>query len=149
MIEIFPVRRRDADRLAEIHRLAFDDPWPAADIAALIDSPGVYGFAARLDGMTSAFILCRVAADEAEILTLATSPPARRRGAAAALVEAGAASALASQAVSLFLEVAQDNHGAIALYTGKGFAEVGRRRSYYRRPDGAVAAVLMRLDLNN
>ena len=149
MIDILPAKAVDAGWLAEIHAQAFDDSWSAADIATLLDGPGTYAFAARFDGAPAAFILCRVVADEAEILTLATIPAGRRRGGAAALIDAGAAAALAGGAVNLFLEVAQDNHSAVALYNGKGFVEVGRRRGYYRRPDGAVAALLMRLDLNN
>ena len=149
MIDILPAGAADAGWLAEIHAEAFDDSWSAADIATLLDAPGTRAFAARFDGAPAAFILCRVVADEAEILTLATIPAGRRRGAAAALIDAGAAAALADGAVNLFLEVAQDNRAAVALYNGKGFVEVGRRRGYYRRPDGAVAALLMRLDLNN
>ena len=149
MIEIVPARSSDAAWLAGIHAEAFDDPWPQADIATLLAGPGAYAFAARLDGEPAGFILCRVAADEAEILTLATVPARRRRGAAGALIDAGAAGALTGGAVNLFLEVAQDNHAAVALYHGKGFVEVGRRRGYYRRLDGAADALLMRLDLNN
>lgn len=137
----------DAGWLAELHALAFDEPWLATDVAVLIGSPGVRAFAARLDGAAVAFILCRTAADEAEILTLATAPEGRRRGAASALVEAAAEAARIDGASRLFLEVAEDNPGALALYRRRGFAEVGRRRGYYRRPDGAVAAVLMRRHL--
>ena len=36
-----------------------------------------------------------------------------------------------------FLEVAADNAAAQALYARAGFAESGRRRGYYRRPDGS------------
>lgn len=149
MIDVTSVSASDAAWLAAIHASAFDEPWPAADIALLMNGPGVYAFAARIDGAPVAFILCRTVADEAEILTLATAPTGRRLGAASALVAAAAAAATTVGATALFLEVAQDNRGALALYEGKGFAEVGRRRGYYRRPSGAVAAVLMRLDLNN
>ena len=149
MIGVAAAGAADAAWLAEIHRQAFDDPWPTADLAVLIDSPGAFAFAALDDGAPVAFILCRIAADEAEILTLATAPSARRRGAAAALIQASRARAAEAGANHLFLEVAQDNLGAVALYSGKGFVEVGRRRSYYRRQTGAVDALLMRLDLNN
>jgi ribosomal-protein-alanine N-acetyltransferase len=40
-------------------------------------------------------------------------------------------------AARLFLEVAEDNSPARALYESAGFAETGRRRGYYAR-DGAA-----------
>ena len=101
-----------------------------------------------MDGETAGFILCRVAADEAEVLTLAVAPPVRRRGVAGALLDRGMAVALAAGARAVFLEVATDNPGAEALYRGRGFAEVGRRPAYFSRAGGAVAALIMRLDLN-
>ena len=43
-------------------------------------------------------------------------------------------------ATAMFLEVATGNAAALALYTGAGFVEVGRRRRYYA--DGRDALVL-------
>jgi ribosomal-protein-alanine N-acetyltransferase len=131
--------------LAEIHDQAFDDPWSAPAFAALLASPGVSAFGT---GDGSGFILCRVVAEEAEILTLAVTPPLRRGGVAKALVEAGAQAAFDRGARSMFLEVAADNTPAIALYDGAGFTPVGRRVGYYRRPDGAIDALVLRRDLN-
>ncbi len=132
--------------LAEIHDQAFDDPWSAPAFADLLASPGVLAFGVE-DG--SGFILCRVVAGEAEILTLAVTPPLRRRGLGKALVEAGAKAAADQGARSLFLEVAADNAAAIALYDGAGFTPVGRRAGYYRRPDGAIDALVLRRALNS
>jgi ribosomal-protein-alanine N-acetyltransferase len=149
VIDVRPAAGADAAWLAAIHAQAFDDPWPAADIAVLMGGPGVYALAAHIDDAAMAFILCRTVADEAEILTLATVPAGRRRGAASRLIDAAATAASSRAATTMFLEVAEDNLAALALYRGEGFTEVGRRRDYYRRPSGAVAAVVMRRDLNN
>jgi ribosomal-protein-alanine N-acetyltransferase len=43
----------------------------------------------------------------------------------------------------MFLEVAEDNAAALALYTAAGFATTGRRRAYYRRPGGLLVDALM------
>ena len=52
------------------------------------------------------------------------------------------------EAKRLFLEVAEDNAAALALYKGMGFQEIGRRKKYYHRPDGpAVDALNLALDL--
>lgn len=101
--------------------------------------PGGFGLWRPGEG----FVLARAAAGEAEILTLAVLPPARRRGLGQALVSGAMALAIVrAQAEAMFLEVAEGNAGALALYRGLGFAEVGRRKRYY--PDGADALVLRR-----
>ncbi len=137
----------EADAMAEIHGRAFAGGWSAEAIAELVSGAG--GFALLVeDEAPLGFILCRAMAGEAEILTLAVDPPARRRGLARALVEAAAGAARMAGAQTLFLEVADDNPGALALYDATGFARAGIRRGYYDRgPDGTVDAVVMSLDL--
>jgi ribosomal-protein-alanine N-acetyltransferase len=85
-------------------------------------------------------ILARVAADEAEVLTLAVAPEVRRAGIAAALLRESAIAAAALGAIVIFLEVSVANTAARAAYDRAGFAPVGRRRSYYA--DGSDALVL-------
>ena len=143
------VTRADAAALAEVHAAGFDKPWTGDDILRFAEDRGGFAIAAEDDGAISGFILCRAMAGEAEILTLAVRPEHRRRGVARLLVEAAAA--LASQTVdAMFLEVAEDNPGAIALYAQTGFSSVGRRGGYYARPGApAVAAIVMRRALNS
>ena len=130
-------------RLAALHATAFDTPWTAAAFAGLLDQPGVFAVEAP-DG----FILMRAVADEAEILTLAVRPEARGRGQGARLVAEGVDAAGARGAGQVFLEVAEDNASALALYARTGFVETGRRPAYYSRPDGSrVAALLFTLNL--
>lgn len=133
-----------ADRLAALHADGFDAPWDAAEFAALLDQPGVFAIA-----LGEAFVLCRVVADEAEILTIATAPAARRLGLGRRLVEAACAFSHAQGAVAMLLEVAADNAPAQALYAATGFEPVGRRRGYYARPGAApVDALVLRRPLN-
>ena len=134
--------------LASVHATSFDHPWSAADIAELLAGPGGFGLAVRDAGDIRAFILVRAIAGEAEILTLAVAPAARRRGVASALVEGAVLAAQAAGAEAMFLEVAADNTAAIALYVGAGFARVGARPGYYPRETGAIDALVMRRDLN-
>ena len=95
------------------------------------------------------FVLARVVADEAEILTLAIDPVGRRCGTGGALVAAAAGTALAMGARNLWLEVAEDNAAARALYAGARFEAAGRRPGYYRRKDGTVDALLLHRRLNS
>jgi ribosomal-protein-alanine N-acetyltransferase len=124
--------------LAAIHAAGFPpaEVWNTALIAGHLSMPGVFALLAGTRGM----IMARVAADEAEILTLAVAPAARRRGIGAALLAAAAARARDAGAVNLFLEVAQTNAAARALYAAAGFTQVGHRKGYY--DDGTDALVL-------
>ncbi len=148
MIEVRAARPADAGLMAEVHRRADAASWSASEIAALMESPGVFGVIAAVGAAQGSFILFRLAADEAEVLTIATDPACRRRGAASALLRTSTAAAFAAGATSMFLEVAQDNAPARALYESHGFVVVGRRPRYYVRSGGAVDAMIMRLDLN-
>ena len=103
----------DPARLAELHTEAFETSWDADAFAALLSQPGVF-VVQRPDG----FILMRVVADEAEVLTLAVRPSSRRRGLGRALTVESVAAARALGAERVFLEVADDNAAARALYAG-------------------------------
>ncbi|ROU01127.1 GNAT family N-acetyltransferase [Histidinibacterium lentulum] len=128
-----------AARLAALHAAATDSPWTEADFADLLNTPGLL-----LLEEDAAFLAARTAADEAEILMLATHPSARRRGRARALLHRFHAEARTLGAARAFLEVAADNHPAAALYAAQGYREIGRRRAYYRRPAGpAVDAICL------
>ncbi len=132
-----------ASDLAAIHAESFSSPWDAAALESLLGQAGAFAVSAP-DG----FILCRVVVDEAEILTLAVRPAARRAGLGARLTQAAADIAARAGAISLFLEVAEDNAAARALYARLGFVETGRRRNYYEKTDGSrVDARLLALDL--
>jgi ribosomal-protein-alanine N-acetyltransferase len=132
-----------APAMAAIHAAAFPlaERWGADAMALEITHLGAFG----LVDPAGAFLLGRVVADEAEILTLAVAPPLRRNGRAMALLEAAIAHVRAAGARALFLEVSTGNTAARALYARAGFTEVGRRFRYYA--NGSDALVL-RLDLS-
>jgi ribosomal-protein-alanine N-acetyltransferase len=130
------------EALARLHGEAFspDRGWTAVEFSELLTQPTVQIFE-----RPQAFALVRSVADEAELLTLAVAPAARRGGLADALMRDWMSKV---RATSAFLEVAADNHAAQALYEKHGFAVCGRRRAYYARPDSAaVDALLMRAAL--
>jgi len=141
--ELRPVGPFDLDCLAALHGLCFDEAWSTAAMAGLLASPGSFGLLSITEGAPSGFALARVAADEAEILSLGVLPPYRHRGIARLLLRATAERAGDSGAQRLFLEVAADNHAARALYLREGFARVGRRPCYYRRGAGSVDALIL------
>ena len=128
-----------AAALAAIHAAAFPpgEAWGEDAIALQLALPGAFGLIDERGGM----LLGRVAADEAEVLTLAVAPAVRRRGIAAALLRAAMARGQArGGATAMFLEVATGNAAALALYRREGFVEVGRRRRYYADVVGRAGA---------
>ena len=133
------------DALAALHARAFpvQRPWTEAEFAALLASPH-----AVLLTDPMGFLLGRVLAGEAEILTVAVDPAAQCQGRGRRLLEQFLADAIAHGATQAFLDVAEDNAPALALYARAGFSAVGRRRGYFTRRDGpAFDAILMARDL--
>jgi len=148
-VKLRPVTHADGPALAELHASAFDEPWPADDILRFAEDRGGFALAVEEGGALAGFILCRLIAGEAEVLTLAVRPAARRRGIGRALLEAALVLAQPT-AETMFLEVAADNPAAVALYEGAGFETVGRRAGYYGRAGGgSVDALVMRRTLNS
>jgi ribosomal-protein-alanine N-acetyltransferase len=143
-VKLRPATSADAAVLAEMHKTAFEAPWGEGEIGALLDGPGGFALIAEDDGPRG-FILCRAIGGEAEVLTLAVDPRARRRGLGRALVQEGVNVARARGAEAFFLEVAEDNKAAIALYQALRFTWQGRRPKYYQ---GATDALIMRRRLN-
>jgi ribosomal-protein-alanine N-acetyltransferase len=132
------------DALARLHAAAFAEErpwersWSAAEFADLLEAPG-----ALLLGDGRAVLLARVTLDEAEVLTLATSPAHRRRGLARDLLLRFHHEAARRGATRAVLEVAEGNEAARALYAGAGYEAVGRRPAYYARPGGRMAALVL------
>lgn len=134
-----------AEALAACHARAFEGSgrgWSEAEFTALLAEPGII-----LVGEERGFALFREAAGEAELLTLATDPAARRQGLAARALAEGLARLRETGIGRVFLEVAEDNDAALALYRAAGFTDCGRRKGYYPRAGGAVDALVLALDL--
>ena len=125
-----------AAALAAIHGAAFPpgERWGRDAMALQLELPGVFGLVDPRGGM----VMARVAADEAEILTLAVLPEQRRQGVGRALLAEAVIVAAAHGAVAMFLEVALRNTAARGLYGAMGFTLVGQRRRYYADGDDAL-----------
>lgn len=127
--------------MAEIHAAAFagGETWDAATIGALLARPGTLAVTRGPD----AFALLQAVPPEAELLTIAVNPDVQGAGLGRALLTEAMEAAARAGCTTLFLEVADDNAPARALYGHAGFVETGRRRGYYARPGGARADALI------
>lgn len=130
------------DALAALHARCFTapPPWSADSFAALLQSPHVFLLE---DPGGQAFALGRVIAGEAELLTIATDPGQRRAGLARALMARFEGESRTRGAEAAFLEVAETNAPALALYASCGFAQAGRRPGYYVAPGASPVAALI------
>lgn len=149
-VSIIEATPAQAPVLAGLHADCFEENWPADDLSRLMTLPGaiaLLAFAPETE-RPAGFALARLAADEAEIITIGTAPAFRRRGIARRLVGRLAEMLVRTGARSLFIEVAARNDAAQSLYQALGFTAAGVRPGYYARPDGGVEdAIVMRLAL--
>ncbi|WP_417806720.1 GNAT family N-acetyltransferase [Thioclava sp.] len=132
--------------LAQLHAVCFTTPrpWSQAEFDTLLHARGVF-----LLTEPGGFLLGRVIAGEAELLTLAVDPNQRRAGIARALVAAFHEEVKTHEAQTAFLEVADDNIAARALYLATGWIESGRRKAYYNSSDGTRRdAIIMVLPID-
>jgi [ribosomal protein S18]-alanine N-acetyltransferase len=151
-IPIRPLGPFDLQALAELHAACFAEAWDAEALAALLAMPGAFALMAGEEGPSGegealGFVMVRAIAGEAEIISLGVRPERRRHGLGRRLLAAGSAEAALRGTQRLFLEVAADNLPARALYLGSGFAQIGRRENYYRRPGGETAALVLARDI--
>lgn len=142
-----PALATEATVLAAIHAEAFAPPerWGPDAIALMLQAEGGFGTLALAGAPPFGeeplgFALGRAVAGEAEVLTLAVRPGVWRAGVGRALLSALLEAARARGATALFLEVAEGNAAARALYAAAGAEAAGRRRRYYA--DGGNALVL-------
>lgn len=144
-MHVEPGETGDAGDLARLHAAAFYRGWPESEFTAWLADPAVTPCYVLADGKRriGGFALLRIAADEAELLTIVIAPKWRGMGMGAALLGAAIEDLLTTPVKTLFLEVEDGNAPARALYRRLGFEQVGERRGYYRKPDGAAATALV------
>jgi [ribosomal protein S18]-alanine N-acetyltransferase len=148
---ISPAGAQDAEQLAMLHAAAFRRGWSAEEFARLLIERNVVADRAMSGSRLAGFVISRLAADQAEILSIAVAAAFRRHGLARKLLDVHMRRLVAYGTSSLFLEVEESNVPARRLYAGFGFAQVGRRESYYANTgcetEGAGAALVLRRNL--
>jgi [ribosomal protein S18]-alanine N-acetyltransferase len=139
---------RDASALAVIHAASFQRGWSESEFEQLLADRTVVAQRAAVGRRIAGFILSRLAADEAEILSVAVGNRHRGRGLGRRLLDLHLRRLAAMGTQAVFLEVEETNTAALRLYEHAGFHEVGRRDGYYPRDDGeAAAALVLRRDI--
>jgi ribosomal-protein-alanine N-acetyltransferase len=140
---------RDALAFARLHAASFRTGWSDGEIERLLRERNTIAHRATRAGALRGFIMSRLVADEAEILSVAVASSHRGRGIARALLNLHLRRLAGLGARAVFLEVDEHNEPARRLYRRAGFHEVGRRPGYYPQGrDQAAAALVLRRDLS-
>jgi ribosomal-protein-alanine N-acetyltransferase len=134
---------RDAAAIARLHGASFHRGW-SGEIEQMIRDRQVLAHRAVAGRSLRGFILSRLVADEAEILSVAVASAQRGKGLARRLLDLHLRRLAGLGARAVFLEVDEGNEPALRLYRRAGFRQVGRRAGYYQSNQGAAALVLRR-----
>jgi [ribosomal protein S18]-alanine N-acetyltransferase len=146
-IAIAPATPDDAQALAALHAGALPPGWPATDFADYATASNRILLKAQEAGALLGLAIVQIAADEAEILSIAVAKEARRRGLGSAMMAACIESCETRSVSTIFLEVAEGNGAALALYARMGFSILSRRADYYQGGRSAPeTALVMRLE---
>lgn len=141
-----PMREDDLAAVMAVERRAYEFPW----------TPGIFldclraGYSCWLlehDGEPAGYAVLSVAAGEAHVLNLCVATEHQGLGLGKRLLRRLLDAARWHRAERIFLEVRPSNHGAIALYNGAGFNEIGTRPNYYPTRHGREDAIVMALEL--
>lgn len=136
---------RDASGMARLHGRAFEKSWSKSDFETWMRRDHAFGVVVERGSRLVAIGFAMAAGDDAELLTIASSPAARRRGGASAALFQLDVEAQKRGLNRWVLEVACNNAPARALYDRLKFVEIGVRKGYYSAgPDHFDGFVLAR-----
>jgi ribosomal-protein-alanine N-acetyltransferase len=139
---------RDAAAIAALHAASFHRGWSEEEIDRLLLDRQVIAHRAMVGSRFVGFIMSQIAADQAEILSVAVVRSQRGRGVAGKLLNLHLRRLAALGVRAVFLEVDVDNAAARQLYRRAAFHEAGRREGYYSDASTRrAAALVLRRDL--
>ena len=152
---ILPAQKSDLTALADIHAASFSHPWSDGELEKMFSNETYQCLVAHppktSKSKPAGFVFVRSIVEEAEIITIAIKPSARRKGIARRLMQAVIRNLEYDRKEKLFLEVDETNLAAIRLYKSLGFVKVGEREGYYPGDNSQSGkkstALVMQLDL--
>ncbi len=161
MLSFFPQSRivfdevrgeTDIEGMVTIHGEGFRRGWGIDEFETLMAEPTVRCLLLRRETVFGTrrllgFIMMRLVAGEAEVLTIAVAQARRGHGYGRRLIDEAIRRAYGEGIGEVFLEVSESNPPALALYRRIGFREVGRRKGYYAEGGTGATALVMRVQL--
>ena len=134
MIEILPMDQTHVAQIAQLEVLCFSDPWSESSIASELSNPLSCWLVAVEGEKVAGYVGSQTVIGETDMMNVAVHPDYCRQGIANRLILTLVDALKERGSHWLMLEVRQSNAPARALYEKLGFAEVGRRKNYYRNP---------------
>ncbi len=136
----------DVDRICEMEKQIFPDPWARAAFEEQLDLDGWGTLVAELDGGIVGYACYMMVANESHLTNIAVDPAWRRKSVAKALLDRILQTVIANECDILLLEVRLSNAEARAFYEKHGFKQLYRRPNYYRRPVEDAIVMVRHLD---
>jgi ribosomal-protein-alanine N-acetyltransferase len=124
-------RAGDAADLAALHGASFHRGWSEDEFERLLLDRAVVAHRATVGRRLVGFIISRIIAGEAEILSVAVASARRGKGLARQMLNLHLRRLAGLGTRTVFLEVGEGNVPATRLYRRAGFRQVGRREGYY------------------
>lgn len=136
---------RDLEQIVQMERDYFADSWSENSVKIQIENQKVIVLKYNEDIL--GYCIFMIAADEGEILRIATFQNMRKAGLGKKLLSSAICEMREKGCREVFLEVRAKNEGAIALYKSTGFSEIGIRKGYYK--DNGEDAKLYKLEIKD
>ena len=121
----------DAAGLAALHGASFHRGWSEDEFERLLLDRAIVAHRVMIGRRLVGFIISRIIAGEAEILSVAVASSRRGKGLARQMLNLHLRRLAGLGTRTVFLEVGEDNAAANRLYRRAGFRTVGRREGYY------------------
>tara|TARA_B100000579_G_C22796552_1_gene837445 strand:+ start:907 stop:1413 length:507 start_codon:yes stop_codon:yes gene_type:complete len=148
VLNIRAIQESDFPSILEIEQASYNFPWSERIFLDCVAA----GYHCRLllkGEDVAGYCIVAYAAEEVHILNICVGPEYRRKGCARLLIENEISKGAKSSVKEIYLEVRVSNIGAICLYKGLGFKNVGIRKDYYPTESGREDAYVFRLLLED
>lgn len=126
--------RDDLDRVVEIEKASFSDPWSCTSFQSCLQSPDSHCWAWKKSGRVHGYLIAIACYDEMQILNIAVAPEDRGQGIGHTLMGQCIRWAADNQVKKIFLEVRASNQAAIGLYQSFSFKAIHCRKRFYDHP---------------
>ncbi|MCI5600818.1 MAG: GNAT family N-acetyltransferase [Hallerella porci] len=134
---------KDIPAVLAIQNETHFENWDEKALKRLLGKSFTFAFVAEAptaagEWKVAGFAVFSCAADEAEILAIATAQEFLRKGVATEIFAEGESALADAGARQFYLEVRAGNANAIAFYRKLGFDQCGERKKYYSDGENAV-----------
>ena len=134
MMTVQKMDKNHVSQVAELEKLCFSDPWSENSVASELKNPLSYWLVILDENTVAGYVGSQTVLGETDMMNIAVHPDYRRQGLAERLVTELVEGLKGMDSHCLTLEVRASNVPAISLYEKLGFAQIGRRKNYYRNP---------------